>query len=681
MPARIIPLQIYQNTMSKALERMTKSNDIREVFNDVLKEILDYYNAGRVVVMTTIPDMPDFQTSLFEVDAPGVKTVMECMGGVFPKSKWRYSQVQAGKTVIVDDILKMKECKHLATGMDSLKPVFEKLDVKSHIAVPIVDFHSRPSFLCVDIVNRAYHWTKQDERLIKDVANIVMMWGKLQASNRKVNDEKDFLRAVLGKIPVGIAMFDVDGNITYANRKLLHVFGVGTLDNIKNFNLFNSHILSEYELQSIRERESFESVFDYGYGNKPTVKNKLQDDSMHIMAKYCKLRDNMGNLKSYIATYVDRTRETSASEKVKELDGYMSVCAEFAKIGFARVNVMTGEGYGTKQWFLNFGIDNENNSHQYSETLERLHQDEKRSIRQFRSVVMIDPAVTFKRRVRVMKNDGSGEYDYLQMYSVVTRYEPQKGVVETSTISLNVNHNVDMEVMLRTARDQAEKADRLKSAFLANMSHEIRTPLNAIVGFSQLLCDDMVEPEERGEVVSIIENNNTLLLQLISDILDLAKLEAGTLEFRYSDTEMNSLCKAVASSVKMRVKPGVELIVDIPDKKFNMYTDPNRVKQVLINFATNAAKFTDSGHIRLGYIPVGSHNVRIFVEDTGIGISKDKISKVFERFVKLNQFEQGNGLGLQISREIVTKLGGKIGVDSELGKGSTFWCIIPVNKK
>lgn len=680
MPARIIPLQIYQNTISKALERMSKTDDISEVFSDVMTEVLNYYKAGRVVIMSTIPETPDYQTCLFEVDAPGVQTTMYCMGGVFPKSKWRYLQIESGKSIIVDDTQELGKNKYLAHGIATLKKTFDRLGVRSHMAVPIRDFYSRPSFLCVDINDRPYHWTSQDERFIRDIANLIMNWGKLQASNRRINEEKEYLRSVMEKIPVGLALYDKEGKLTYANEKVMRVFGIDMDPKQVKFNLFKSQILSDYELDMIRKKETFDSVFEYGYGHKPAEKNDLRGDNVRVLAKYSRLLGNDGKLKAYLAAYVDRTQETSASNKVKELDGFVSTCAGFAKIGFARVNVISKIGFGTMQWFQNFGIDNSDGKHSYKETINRLHPDDRKQLMDYRSVVIIDPSVTFRKRLRVMKDDGSGEFDYLQFYSVVTRYEPQNGIVETSTITHNINRYVEMEQMLRAARDQAEKADKLKSAFLANMSHEIRTPLNAIVGFSQLLCDNMVEEEERPEVMSIIENNNSLLLQLISDILDLAKLEAGTLEFHFQETELNALCRSVAQSVRMRLKPGVELIVDCPLEELPMTTDPNRVKQVLINFATNAAKFTDKGHVRIGYALQDDACVKLYVEDTGIGISRDKISRVFDRFVKLNSFEQGNGLGLQISREIVAKLDGRIGADSEPGKGSTFWCVIPLRK-
>ena len=179
-------------------------------------------------------------------------------------------------------------------------------------------------------------------------------------------------------------------------------------------------------------------------------------------------------------------------------------------------------------------------------------------------------------------------------------------------------------------------------------------------------------------MVRRVEENNELLLQIISDILDLAKLEAGTLVFTPRDMDVNEACKSVASAIEMRVKEGVEVKLDCPSKECHIVCDPNRFKQVLLNFATNASKFTDQGSITIGYFYPRRGRIRFFVEDTGIGIAPEKKASVFERFVKLNSFAQGTGLGLQISKDIVSIMKGEIGVESDLGKGSTFWFEIPM---
>ena len=230
---------------------------------------------------------------------------------------------------------------------------------------------------------------------------------------------------------------------------------------------------------------------------------------------------------------------------------------------------------------------------------------------------------------------------------------------------------------LRVAKDRAEESNRLKSAFLANMSHEIRTPLNAIVGFSNLIAM-AEEPDEIGEYVKIIETNNELLLQLVNDILDLSKIEAGQMDFNYSAVDLSEIFNNLQQVYKSRVKDGVDLVCHLPSVACVIHSEKNRLTQVLSNFLSNACKYTSEGSITMGYERIGAI-LRFYVADTGKGLAEENIPHVFERFAKFDSFVQGTGLGLSICESIIQSLDGKIGVDSELGKGSTFWFTIPYN--
>ena len=234
-----------------------------------------------------------------------------------------------------------------------------------------------------------------------------------------------------------------------------------------------------------------------------------------------------------------------------------------------------------------------------------------------------------------------------------------------------------LERKLRLAKEEAEESNRIKSAFLANMSHEIRTPLNAIVGFSSILAD-AEEPEEKEEYINIIENNNTLLLQLVGDILDLSKIESGTLEFVYSDIDLNALFQELEESARLRQKNDAVVIRYLPEMSDCFVNiEKNRLTQVVTNMMNNAMKFTPSGSITFGYHLKNTDFLYFYITDTGYGIEKDKKDTVFGRFVKLDSFSQGTGLGLSICQSIVENLGGEIGVESEPGKGSTFWFTLP----
>lgn len=249
-------------------------------------------------------------------------------------------------------------------------------------------------------------------------------------------------------------------------------------------------------------------------------------------------------------------------------------------------------------------------------------------------------------------------------------------IIRYTGIAFNNTKWEKMAQELKEMKDKAELSDRLKSAFLANMSHEIRTPLNAIVGFSELLVDSD-DLDEKKEYWHIIESNNDLLLRLINDILDLSKIESGIIDRKRERFNLTQLCNELYVMMRSKIpNADVELVQDNPCPECWIFLDSNRLKQVWMNFLTNAVKYTRSGYIRMGY-SVEKDGIRFYVEDTGTGIPKELQDRVFGRFQKLNEFVQGTGLGLAISRAIVEAAGGEIGFTSEQGIGSTFWAWVP----
>lgn len=287
----------------------------------------------------------------------------------------------------------------------------------------------------------------------------------------------------------------------------------------------------------------------------------------------------------------------------------------------------------------------------------------------------IDKDFNVKYRSKTKWDD---EWQTLLVTGIQVERDKEGHVIRYTGITINNTKWEKMIQQLKELKEKAELSDRLKSAFLANMSHEIRTPLNAIVGFSELMvtCND---PGEKEEYINIIQSNNELLLRLINDILDLSKIESGIIERRKENFNLTKVCSELFTTIRAKMTNlNVELRLDDSNPDCWVLLDRNRLKQVWMNFLSNAIKCTKSGYIKIGYT-IERGGLRIYVEDTGIGIPEDLHDKVFTRFEKLNEFSQGTGLGLTISRAIVEAAGGEVSFTSTHGVGSTFWAWLPLD--
>lgn len=315
------------------------------------------------------------------------------------------------------------------------------------------------------------------------------------------------------------------------------------------------------------------------------------------------------------------------------------------------------------------------------------------SMEEFRKIISPEDLPSFNQRINsalngsVIQRIGQGRYNFngngYEWWEFRYAYSEEDQVV--SGLCLNVQQLKETEQALIQARQKAEESDQMKSAFLANMSHEIRTPLNAIVGFSNLINTEEAEltPEEKHEFLDLINTNCDLLLKLINDILDLSRIESGRMDFIYDWHNLTELLTDIFHTHRLLMPPGVELQLSTPEEPVTLRTDRHRLTQVITNFINNAAKFTQEGHIRIGYEKAaeGDAEVRLYVEDTGCGIPAAKQDAIFERFNKLDEFAQGTGLGLAICSVIAQRLGGTIKVQSEEGKGSRFILILPFKKE
>lgn len=494
-------------------------------------------------------------------------------------------------------------------------------------------------------------------------------------TNRALDRSEKLFKSIFANIPAGVEIYDKDGYLVDLNNKDLEIFGVVDKQDVIGVNFFENPNVPQNIRDRVRNEDLVDFRLNYSFERATGYYQPDRRDAIDIYTKVSKLYDNEGNFNGYILISIDNTEQIDAMNRIRDFENFFLLISDYAKVGYAKLNLLNRKGYAIKQWYKNLGEEEDTPLADVVGVYRNMHPEDRERIFDFYREVRKGNRKHFQGEMRICRPGKKNEWNWIRMNVVVTTYNPEENEVEIIGINYDITELKETEKELILARDKAEMMDRLKSAFLANMSHEIRTPLNAIVGFSDLLVDTE-NIEERREYIQIVKENNDLLLQLISDILDLSKIEAGTFEFTNGDVDVNLLCEDIVRSMGMKAKEEVELVLDNHLPVCHVISDRNRIHQVISNFVNNAMKFTSEGSIHVGY-KLKDGELEFYVEDTGIGIEKEQLPHIFERFVKLNSFVHGTGLGLSICQSIVEQLGGRIGVDSEKGKGSRFWFTIP----
>mgnify|MGYP002088867837 CR=1 FL=1 len=503
---------------------------------------------------------------------------------------------------------------------------------------------------------------------VQDGPDMASAYQALQYSERLLSN-------IFKYLPIGIELYDMDGVLVDLNDKELEMFHIEKKEDVLGINIFDNPIFPKEMKERLKKNEDADFTFRYDFSKVGSYyQNTQKQGTIDLMTKVTTLYNSEHQPINYLLINADKTETTVAYNKIQEFEEFFELVGDYAKVGFAHFNVLTRDGYAQDTWYRNLGEKEGTPMPQVIGVYAHVVPEDQAVLKNFVGEVKTGKATSLRKEVRVCRENG--KYTWTSINVMVRDYRPQDGIIEMLCINYDITPLKETEQKLIIARDKAEELDRLKSAFLANMSHEIRTPLNAIVGFSSLLAETDSR-NERQEYIKIVQENNELLLQLISDILDLSKIEAGTFNFVYTNVDVNETCAEIIKSMSMKVSKGVELIFEEPFPECYIYTDKNRFTQVISNFINNALKFTQQGCITLGYEQVSHQKIKFYVRDTGMGIPEEKQKSVFERFVKLNTFVQGTGLGLSICKSIVSQMGGEIGVDSTEGIGSCFWFTHP----
>lgn len=491
---------------------------------------------------------------------------------------------------------------------------------------------------------------------------------KEEKISKMIDHNEMIFRKLYVNLPVGVELYDRDGYLIDLNAKDMEIFGIRSKKDVLGVNIFSNPIMPKDVIKKLKENKSVNFRLNYSFKKVDDYYNTSKVGEMDIVTKASILYDQRGEPSSYLLINLDNTEKMIAYNRISEFENVFTLVSVYAKVGYALYDLYTFEGYAIKQWYENMGEKDGTPLSQIIGIYSYIHPNDAGYINSFFEEVKQGKAHHFRREVRVKSGDG-----WKWICANITR-NPQS-VDPNKPEMICINYDITELKDSQLKRERAEELDRLKSAFLANMSHEIRTPLNAIVGFSQLLAETD-DPEERHEFVEIIDSNNRMLLQLISDILDLAKIESGTMDFKFADMSVKEVINEIVTSFRIKMPDNVALIAPKDSPECQIYSDRMRLTQVISNFLNNAIKYTSEGCITLAYEIIGD-GIKFSVTDTGDGMSQEIQAHIFDRFYKGNTFKQGTGLGLSICETIVNRLGGRIGVNSELGKGSTFWFTHP----
>ena len=521
---------------------------------------------------------------------------------------------------------------------------------------------------------RYTHWVIYSPGKDEIVGLFLDSTGSVQA-NRALDRSEKLFQNIFANIPAGVEIYDKDGYLIDLNNKDLEIFGVVNKSDVIGVNFFDNPNVPQGIRDRVRNEDLVDFRLNYSFEQAEGYYETNRSNAIELYSKVSKLYDNEGNFSGYILISIDNTERIDAMNRIRDFENFFLMISDYAKVGYAKLNLLNRKGYAIKQWYKNLGEEEDTLLDEVVGVYTHMHPEDRKRFLDFYDEVRDGKRRHFQGEMRIRRPGTKNEWNWVSSNVMVTNYKPEENEIEIIGINYDITELKETEAELIQARDKAEMMDRLKSAFLANMSHEIRTPLNAIVGFSDLLVETE-ELSERQEYIKIVRENNDLLLQLISDILDLSKIEAGTFEFTSGDVDVNLLCEDIVRSMGMKAKEEVELVLDNHLPVCHVISDRNRIHQVISNFVNNAMKFTSEGSIHVGY-KLKDGELEFYVEDTGIGIEKEQLPHIFERFVKLNSFVHGTGLGLSICQSIVEQLGGRIGVDSEKGKGSRFWFTIP----
>ncbi|MEG2066454.1 MAG: ATP-binding protein [Tannerellaceae bacterium] len=611
---------------------------------------------------------------------------------------WIIETIKSGRDIVLNDVNNMPK------EIIADRELIHLQQLKSTLIIPL-SFHNQiQGFIGFDSTRIQRNWSWLEIENLHIIANIfsiiIERWeteNNMEQSRKRLSELSTQFKSFFDELPLGVELYDANGTMIDANEADAEIFGT-VREKLIGVNLFENPNLTEETRSYIKNNSdlSFSLVYKFNkVKNRKYYKTYLENQTKYLQVKGHPLTDPEFGKIGYLFIVSDNTESTLKAGQTennlatlkavllnrKSLIGVFDI--EKEEIFFDRV--LNGDRLESKTFrriwnrsripldeLLSFSIFGDNPADNFGLFRQIMQGKSKNCSITF--YVCVDGETNWFRinaQAYQLKSNGIPSKIICYIVNITQERELQRQLINAQ----NESRRAELEMQ------KAREADQLKSAFLANMSHEIRTPLNAIVGFSSIIAETE-NADERNSYMKIVSENNDLLLRLITDILDFSKIESGVLDYTMEKVSLKEICTNQHIIHSEKAPKGVEIrcpLESLPD--CTLFTDYKRISQVISNLLSNAVKFTSTGTITLTYKQEEKESfVRIEVIDTGVGIAKEHQAAIFERFVKVNNFKQGTGLGLCICKTIVETLGGKIGVESEPGKGSTFWFTLPLGE-
>jgi signal transduction histidine kinase len=491
-------------------------------------------------------------------------------------------------------------------------------------------------------------------------------------SNLKHTSEK-FL-CFFNNVTVGCAICAANGQIVEVNDTYLEYMGIAHRSDMGDLNIFSNPCISDEFKHMMRTGIPVygEVKYDYARLNREYVKTKRRDVRyFYFIVNY--LRNTAGSVENILIIWMENTLVHGMLEENAIFRDMIATASSFSRIGFLSVNLMNSDRRVTKEYLTNLALSPSMNPSSLASTVMQLYPEDSREVMDYVSQCRVRRMKPMEAEYRVRMGE---EYKWTKFYFFQYSFKPEENEIMLLSVNMDITTQKEVEEQLRAAKESAETSDRLKSAFLDNMSHEIRTPLNAIIGFAHLLTQSE-DADEKEMFKQVIEQNSDQLLQLVGDILELSRLESGDLEIKVEDVDVNGVMEDMYQQFMQKNKnEDVTLVYQPRDQECVMRSSRSRIEQVMRQLLSNALKFTAKGVVELGFENRGDW-VYFYVSDTGCGVPEEQREEIFQRFVKLNSFKPGTGLGLPICSRVVTAMGGEIGVKANREQGSIFWFTLP----